>query len=124
MPPKDDIDERNAIVEVRGGSAGEEAALFAEELFGMYLRYAERRGWKVEALGIGESDPGGPKEARVILSGRGAERTRREAERAASRKSQIGSSDRSNALALQQGVAALLRSRLKRSKHGFLEPAA
>ncbi len=66
MPPKDDIDERNGIVEVRGGSAGEEAALFAAELFGMYLRYAEQRGWKVETLGIGETDLGGLKEARGV----------------------------------------------------------
>ena len=72
MPPNDDIDERNAIVEIRGGSAGEEAALFAEELFGMYPRYAEHRGWKVETLGIGETDLGGQKEARVIMFGRGA----------------------------------------------------
>src|SRR5215475_11321264 len=69
--PKDETDERNAILEVRAGTGGDEAALFAAELFRMYLRYAELRGWKVETLGINETGLGGYKEASAIISGRG-----------------------------------------------------
>jgi peptide chain release factor 1 len=69
--PKDENDERNAILEVRAGTGGDEAALFAAELFGMYLRYAELRKWKTEILGISETGLGGYKEASMTVSGRG-----------------------------------------------------
>ncbi len=69
--PKDRNDERNAILEVRAGTGGEEAALFAADLFRMYLRYAELRRWKVEILGIGETGIGGYKEAVAAISGPG-----------------------------------------------------
>ena len=68
--PKDEADERNAILEVRAGTGGEEAALFAAELFRMYLRYAELRGWRVEVLGVNETGLGGYKEATASISGR------------------------------------------------------
>jgi peptide chain release factor 1 len=70
--PKDEYDERNAILEVRAGTGGDEAALFAAELFGMYLRYAELHKWKTEILGINETGLGGYKEASMAVSGRGA----------------------------------------------------
>ncbi len=70
--PRDDADERNAIVEVRAGTGGEEAALFAGRLFRMYQRYAEIKGWKVEVLSYGETDLGGLKEGVAEISGRGA----------------------------------------------------
>jgi peptide chain release factor 1 len=69
--PKDENDERNAILEVRAGTGGDEAALFAAELFAMYLRYAELRKWKTEILGISETGLGGYKEASMTVSGRG-----------------------------------------------------
>jgi peptide chain release factor 1 len=69
--PKDEADERNAILEVRAGAGGDEAALFAAELFRMYLRYAELRGWKVEILGISETGLGGYREAAMAINGRG-----------------------------------------------------
>jgi peptide chain release factor 1 len=69
--PKDENDERNAILEVRAGTGGDEAALFAAELFAMYLRYAELRKWKTEILGISETGLGGYKEASMAVSGRG-----------------------------------------------------
>ena len=69
--PKDEIDERNAILEVRAGTGGEEAALFAAELFRMYLRYAELRGWRVDVLSVNETGLGGYKEAIASISGRG-----------------------------------------------------
>ncbi len=69
--PKDPNDERNVIVEVRAGTGGEEAGLFAAEVFRMYLRYAERRGWKVDL--ISRSDSGdGVREIIATLEGRGA----------------------------------------------------
>jgi peptide chain release factor 1 len=64
--PRDPNDEKNAIVEIRAGTGGDEAALFAMDLFRMYCRYAEKRGWKVEPLSTSESDAGGLKE--VIAS--------------------------------------------------------
>jgi peptide chain release factor 1 len=70
--PKDEADERNAIIEVRAGTGGDEAALFAAELFRMYQRYAEQHGWRFEALGISETGIGGYKEASASISGRGA----------------------------------------------------
>src|SRR5499425_2717625 len=69
--PKDEADERNAILEVRAGTGGEEAALFAAALFRMYMRYAEGRGWRVEVLGINETGLGGFKEASMEVKGRG-----------------------------------------------------
>jgi len=69
--PKDELDERNAILEVRAGTGGEEAALFAGELLRMYERYAAHRNWKFEALSIRETDIGGVKEATASISGKG-----------------------------------------------------
>ena len=68
--PQDEADARNAILEVRAGTGGEEAALFASDLFRMYQRYAELRGWKFEVLSISETDLGGYKEAIASISGR------------------------------------------------------
>jgi peptide chain release factor 1 len=68
--PKDEADERNAILEVRAGTGGEEAALFAAELFRMYLRYAELHGWRSEIMSINETGIGGYKEAIATISGR------------------------------------------------------
>ena len=69
--PKDETDERNAILEVRAGTGGEEAGLFAAELFRMYQRYAERRGWTFEEMQVNETGTGGYKEAIALVSGRG-----------------------------------------------------
>ena len=69
--PKDEADERNAILEVRAGTGGDEAALFAAELFRMYQRYAGLRGWKFELLDISETGIGGFKEAAATITGRG-----------------------------------------------------
>jgi peptide chain release factor 1 len=67
---KDADDERNAILEVRAGTGGEEAALFAAELFRMYQRYAALRGWRFEILDLSETGLGGCKEASALISGR------------------------------------------------------
>lgn len=67
--PKDEADAKNAILEVRAGTGGEEAALFAAMLFNMYLRYADRHGWKCEVLSISETGIGGYKEASVSITG-------------------------------------------------------
>ncbi len=69
--PKDAADERSAILEVRAGTGGDEAALFAADLFRMYQRYAERHGWKFEVISLNETDIGGFKEAIAAISGRG-----------------------------------------------------
>jgi peptide chain release factor 1 len=69
--PKDEADERNAILEVRAGTGGEEAALFAAELYRMYQRFAELRGWRFEPLQVNETGLGGFKEASVSIGGRG-----------------------------------------------------
>jgi len=69
--PKDELDERNAILEVRAGTGGEEAALFAAELLRMYERYATHRDWKFEALSVRETDIGGVREATASISGKG-----------------------------------------------------
>ncbi len=66
LVPKDPNDSKNTIVEIRGGTGGEEAALFASDLYRMYTRFAERKGWKVETLDWNETDKGGFKE--VVLS--------------------------------------------------------
>ena len=68
--PKDADDERNAILEVRAGTGGDEAALFAAELFRMYQRYAALRGWRFEILDLSETGLGGFKEATASISGR------------------------------------------------------
>ncbi|MBM3567245.1 MAG: peptide chain release factor 1 [Alphaproteobacteria bacterium] len=70
--PKDVADSKNAIVEVRAGTGGDEAALFAAQLYEMYRRYAELRGWKFEPLSLSETDLGGVKEASATISGSGA----------------------------------------------------
>lgn len=70
--PKDPNDEKNVILEVRAGVGGDEAGLFAADLLRMYMRYAERRGWKTELTDINEIGIGGVKEAVVIISGKGA----------------------------------------------------
>src|ERR1700722_16597904 len=71
LVPKDEDDERNAILEVRAGTGGEEAALFATELFRMYQRYAALRNWKFELLDLSETGLGGFKEATASIIGRG-----------------------------------------------------
>ncbi len=69
--PKDAADEKSAILEVRAGTGGDEAALFAADLFRMYARYAERRGWKVEIVSESDSALGGYKEVIASVSGKG-----------------------------------------------------
>jgi peptide chain release factor 1 len=69
--PKDAADERNVILEVRAGTGGDEAALFAGDLFRMYERYAARQGWKVEVMSASEGEVGGYKEIIAEISGRG-----------------------------------------------------
>ena len=70
--PKDPNDEKNVIVEIRGGTGGDEAALFAGDLFRMYSRYAERQKWKIEIMNATESDAGGFKEIVFMINGAGA----------------------------------------------------
>ena len=70
--PKDPNDEKNVIMEIRGGVGGDEAALFAERLFRMYARYAERRKWRVEMMNFNESELGGFKEVSFMIKGQGA----------------------------------------------------
>src|SRR5258707_12300103 len=68
--PKDPNDEKNVIVEIRAGTGGDEAALFAGELFRMYSRYAETQNWKVEILQSSPSSLGGLKEVVVAIAGK------------------------------------------------------
>jgi peptide chain release factor 1 len=68
--PKDEADERNAILEVRAGTGGDEAALFAAELFRLYERYAASKGWRFEVMEVNETGIGGYKEASARISGR------------------------------------------------------
>lgn len=70
--PKDPNDEKSVLIEVRAGTGGEEAALFAGELLRMYTRYAERRGWKTELMSANETGIGGFKEVVMAIDGRGA----------------------------------------------------
>ncbi|HHX62995.1 MAG TPA: peptide chain release factor 1 [Epulopiscium sp.] len=70
--PKDPNDDKNVIVEIRGGAGGDEAALFAADLFRMYSRYAERNHWKTDTLSLNESGIGGFKEAIFMIQGQGA----------------------------------------------------
>ena len=67
--PRDPNDDRNVIVEIRGAEGGEEANLFAKDLYDMYARYAERRGWKLEVLGSDPADMGGVNEITFLLKG-------------------------------------------------------
>jgi peptide chain release factor 1 len=69
--PKDAADERSAMLEVRAGTGGDEAALFAGDLFRMYQRYAETQGWKVELISASESEVGGYKEVVASITGAG-----------------------------------------------------
>jgi peptide chain release factor 1 len=70
--PRDAADDSSAIVEIRAGTGGDEAALFAGDLLGMYQRYCSLQGWKTEILSLSESDLGGFKEAMLEVEGRGA----------------------------------------------------
>ena len=72
LVPKDPNDARNVVLEVRAGTGGDEATLFAAELFRMYSRYAEAQGWKVNILDLSESEAGGIKEVEAIVEGKGA----------------------------------------------------
>lgn len=67
--PSDPNDARNVLLEIRGGTGGEEAALFAADLFRMYSRYAERRGWKLEVMSSSHADAGGLKEIIALVTG-------------------------------------------------------
>ncbi len=69
MIPKDPLDQKNVILEVRAGTGGDEAALFANDLLRMYQRYAENQGWKIEYISISDSEKGGIKEAVAKISG-------------------------------------------------------
>ena len=69
--PKDAADEKSAILEVRAGTGGDEAALFAADLYRMYTRYADARGWKTEVISMSESDLGGFKEVVASITGQG-----------------------------------------------------
>ncbi|MDR1686687.1 MAG: peptide chain release factor 1 [Desulfovibrio sp.] len=70
--PADPLDDKNTILEIRAGTGGEEAALFAADLFRMYARYAERRGWTVEILGMSDAAGGGCREIIALLNGKKA----------------------------------------------------
>ena len=70
--PKDPNDSKNVIVEIRAGAGGDEAALFAAEIYRMYVKYAESRRWKTEMLSLNENGIGGFKEVTFLLSGSGA----------------------------------------------------
>ena len=72
LVPKDPRDQRNVIMEIRAGTGGDEAGLFAAELYRMYSRYAERQGWKTEIITLHETGIGGIKEANFIIKGKGA----------------------------------------------------
>ena len=70
--PQDPNDDKNVIVEIRGGAGGEEAALFAADLYRMYSMYAEQRRWKVEVVNLNETELGGCKEISFVIDGAGA----------------------------------------------------
>jgi peptide chain release factor 1 len=69
LTPRDPLDDRDAIVEIRAGTGGDEAALFAADLLRMYTRYAERQGWKVEPISVSAGNLGGIREAIVAVRG-------------------------------------------------------
>jgi peptide chain release factor 1 len=71
LVPKDPNDAKNVVLEIRAGAGGDEAALFAADLFRMYSRYAERQGWRVEVLNTSDSGTGGIKEVTATIEGRG-----------------------------------------------------
>src|SRR6185436_6314729 len=71
LVPKDPNDERNVVLEIRAGTGGDEAALFAADLFRMYSRYAERRGWKIDVMNRSDTGVGGLKEVIATIEGRG-----------------------------------------------------
>src|SRR5690606_9649461 len=70
--PRDPMEDKNVLVEIKAGEGGEESALFAGDLLRMYLRYAERRGWRTEILDLTESDLGGVKSVTVAVKSKGA----------------------------------------------------
>ena len=70
--PRDENDDKNVIVEIRGGAGGEEAALFAASLYRMYTMYAEHRGWKIEMINLNDTELGGIKEVSFMIEGDGA----------------------------------------------------
>ena len=70
LVPKDPNDEKNVVLEIRAGTGGDEAALFASDLFRMYSRYAERQGWRLEVLNLSETGVGGIKEVIALIEGR------------------------------------------------------
>ena len=70
--PKDPNDERNVFLEIRAGTGGEEAALFAQEIFRMYTQYAEQQGWKVQVMNVNDTGIGGIKEVVALIEGKGA----------------------------------------------------
>ena len=70
--PKDPNDDRNVVVEIRAGAGGDEAAMFAAEMYRLYVKYAERRRWKVETVGMDEIGIGGMKEVSFMINGKGA----------------------------------------------------
>lgn len=70
--PKDPNDDKNVILEIRGGAGGEEAALFASQLYRMYVRYAEKNRWKTEEIDCNETELGGIKEVTFSINGKGA----------------------------------------------------
>ena len=72
LTPRDPNDERNVLLEIRAGTGGEEASLFASDLYRMYSRYAERHRWKVEPLSLSTTGLGGIKEVIALINGRGA----------------------------------------------------
>jgi peptide chain release factor 1 len=74
LVPKDPNDDRNVVLEIRAGTGGDEAALFAADLFRMYSRYAERHGWRIEVLSTSDTGVGGLKEVIATMEGRGVYR--------------------------------------------------
>ena len=70
LVPKDPNDAKNVVLEIRAGTGGDEAALFASDLFRMYSRYAERQGWRLEVLNLSETGSGGTKEVIALIEGR------------------------------------------------------
>ena len=71
LVPKDPNDQKNVVLEIRAGTGGEEAALFAYELFRMYIKFAEKQGWRVDVMSTSPSDVGGVKEVIATIEGRG-----------------------------------------------------
>ncbi len=69
--PKDPNDQKNVVLEIRAGTGGDEAALFASELFRMYTKYAERQGWKIDVMSMSDTGVGGLKEVIATIEGRG-----------------------------------------------------